>query len=235
MIAENKFKNKIYEKTNKNNSTIFENDEEELIKIQNYIYNVFNDTKIDSDKIYYPSNNPKISVVISVYNGEGYLKKALLSIQNQDFKDIEIIIIDDCSVDNSVILIKNLMISEPRIVLYQNDINKGMLYTKSKGILLAKGKYILLLDEDDIYVQRDAFSTLFKEAEENNLDILNFREIVSKPKLKKINYKKKKTDSSIIFQPELGEKMFKHTPNGQIRKYGGTLPTYFIKRNNINY
>jgi glycosyltransferase involved in cell wall biosynthesis len=51
--------------------------------------------------------NPKISIIISVYNGEGYLKTAVRSIQNQDFKDIEIIIIDDFSTDNSVKIILN--------------------------------------------------------------------------------------------------------------------------------
>ena len=63
-------------------------------------------TKIINYKLYQPShiyekvNNPKISVVITVYNGEGYLRRTLFSIQNQDFKDIEIIMIDDCSKDN---------------------------------------------------------------------------------------------------------------------------------------
>ena len=79
---------------------------------------VFNGTKIDKDKIYYPSINPKISIIISVYNGEAFLRTALLSIQNQIFKDIEIIMIDDGSEDNSVNLIKELMKTEPRIILY---------------------------------------------------------------------------------------------------------------------
>lgn len=77
---------------------------------------VFNRTKIDNNT-FYPSQNPKISIIISVYNGEAYLRTALLSIQNQDFQDIEIIMIDDGSQNNSVHLIKDLMENEPRIVL----------------------------------------------------------------------------------------------------------------------
>ena len=69
------------------------------------------------NKKYFTSNYPKISIVISVYNGEGYLKTSLLSIQNQDLKDIDIVMVDDCSLDNSVNLIKELMKTEPRIVL----------------------------------------------------------------------------------------------------------------------
>ena len=76
--------------------------DEEYKDIDNYINLLLNHTKIDKDKIYYPSQNPKISIIISVYNGEGYLNTTLLSIQNQDLKDIEIILVDDGSKDNSV-------------------------------------------------------------------------------------------------------------------------------------
>lgn len=64
--------------------------------------------------------------------------------------------VDDCSKDDSVNLIKK-MVNDPRIKLYQNEENKGALYTKTKGVLHAKGKYVMTLDEDDIYGQRDAF------------------------------------------------------------------------------
>ena len=83
----------------------------ELTDLQIYVDNVLNYVFIDKNKKFYPSENPKISVVISVYNGESFLKSAILSIQNQDFKDIEIVIVDDCSKDNSIKLIKNLMIN----------------------------------------------------------------------------------------------------------------------------
>ena len=148
-----------------NNNSIEKNSLEERKYIQNYMDLVFNGTKIDKDKIYYPSINPKISIIISVYNGEAFLRTALLSIQNQVFKDIEIIMIDDGSEDNSVNLIKELMKTEPRIVLLENGKNKGILYTKTQAILHAKGKYVMTMDEDDIYVQRDAFSLLMKQKE----------------------------------------------------------------------
>jgi glycosyltransferase involved in cell wall biosynthesis len=77
--------------------------------------------------------------------------------------------VDDCSKDNSVNLIKELMIKDPRIILFQNKENKGMLYTKTRGVLLAKGKYVLILDMDDIYTQRDAFSTLYIQIFKNNI------------------------------------------------------------------
>jgi cellulose synthase/poly-beta-1,6-N-acetylglucosamine synthase-like glycosyltransferase len=133
---------------------------DEIKDMQDYIYMAMNGSLYNPNEVYKKSENPKISIVITVYNGEEFLKTALLSIQNQDFKDIEIIMIDDCSKDNSVRLIKELMIKDPRIILYQNKENRGALYTKTRGVLHAKGKYVMILDMDDLYTQRDAFSTL---------------------------------------------------------------------------
>ena len=211
------------------NKSIERDYSEEIVEIQNYMDLVLNGTVLDKDKIYYPSKNPKISIVISVYNGEAYLKTAVLSIQNQDFKDIEIVMIDDGSKDNSVNLIKELMKIEPRIVLYENGENKGALYTKSRGVLLSKGKYIIVMDEDDLIVQRDAFTSLYVETEKNNLDILGYTfkftgRIYNKPrqifpqKLKQINY-----------QPELSNIMYTMHPNGHVEQFGGNLVNHFIR------
>jgi cellulose synthase/poly-beta-1,6-N-acetylglucosamine synthase-like glycosyltransferase len=79
---------------------------EEFKDIQEYINMIFNGTLYNPNEVFKKSENPKITIVISVYNGEAYLETALLSIQNQDFKDIEIIMVDDCSKDDSVNLIK---------------------------------------------------------------------------------------------------------------------------------
>ena len=195
------------------NTSIEKDKNKEINEAQDYMNLVLNHTKIDKNKIYYTSKNPKISIVITLYNGEAFLNTALLSIQNQDLKDIEIVMIDDCSKDNSVNLIKELMKTEPRIVLYQNKENKGMLYTKSKGILLSKGKYIMVMDVDDIYVQRDAFRTLYVEAEKNNLDILGFVFTSSKRTItrKRSTFRDSKR---IIYQPELSNLTYSYDSEG---------------------
>ena len=71
------------------------------------------------------------------------------------------------------------MKEDPRIVFLQNKENKGILYTKTKGILHARGKYVMTLDEDDLYASNDAFSTLYNEAEKYNLDIVGFGSIIN--------------------------------------------------------
>ncbi len=213
------------------NNLVVRNLYKELTDLQLYVDNVLNGILIDKNIKFYASKEPKISIVISVYNGEAFLKTALLSIQNQDFKDIEIVIVDDCSKDNSIHLINNMMINDPRIVLFKNKENRGALYTKTKGILSAKGKYIMILDEDDIFVQRDAFSILYNEAENNNLDLLEFSILISKSKINIIKANITETISPIIFQPELGEKLFRHTSNGEIKQVGGNIVNYFVKKN----
>ena len=191
---------------------------------------VLNGTIIDKGKIYYPSKNPKISIVIPVYNGESFLNTTILSIQNQDFKDIEIIIVDDGSKDNSVILIKEIMKREPRIFLYENGENKGAFYTKVKGILISKGKYIMILDEDDIYIQRDAFRFLYNEAEKNNVDILLFSAKHSGaiiPKDRGSNRRNKK----FFYQPQLSNFMYNFDSKGRVKRNGGLLVNIITRSN----
>ena len=118
-------------------------------------------TSINQNNIFYKSTNPKISIVLGTFNAEFCLKNALLSIQNQDFDDIEIVIVDDYSKDNTIKLIKEFMEKDKRIKFYQNKENKGTLYTKTKGILHSRGKYVMILDQDDMYTQKDVFSTLY--------------------------------------------------------------------------
>ena len=145
------------------------------------------------------------------------LKTALLSVQNQDFTEIEIIIIDDYSEDGSVKLIKELMSEDPRIVFLQNDKNRGALYTKLKGILNAKGKYAMLLDVDDLYAVEFAFSFLYEEIESKDLDILGFSSIEGG--LNNNNEFHKHSlhnyfETPIIIQPELSKRSYIKDKNG---------------------
>ena len=218
----NKFKIKLYFhlKNSENNK--------ELKKIENNLDKIINYRIYESQHFYEKVDNPKISIVISVYNGEGYLRRTLYSIQNQDFKEIEIVMIDDCSKDNSVKLIKKLMNKDKRIKLYQNEFNRGALYTKANGILKATGKYIMLLDEDDIYVQEDAFSTIYNEAEKYDLDILSFGLLIKFVESGEEKYYKI-LDTPIIFQPEISRNMYNITEKKEVIRTGGLLMNYIFK------
>ena len=119
---------------------------------------------------------PKITAIIPIYKGGKYLYYSLRSIQNQKMKEIEIILIDDCSPDDSVEIIEEYMKEDPRIRLIKNKKNRNILYSKSLGALNAKGKYILELDQDDMFISDYAFETLYNLAEKKDLDLLQFRD-----------------------------------------------------------
>ena len=141
--------------------------------------------------------NPILSIIIPIYNGEKNILNGLLSIGTQKLKNIEIIYIDDHSIDNSINLIKEVQKIDKRIVLYENKINKGILYTRCFGINKAKGKYIISMDQDDLYINKYLFNILLNIAEEKKLDILNFEYVILNNKkfyfqkrFKKPNYNK---------------------------------------------
>ena len=109
--------------------------------------------------------NQKISVIIPVYSASATIKKAVRSIQNQSLKDIEIILFDDASPDNSYSIMKELQEEDPRIKLYKNEKNRGVFYTRLTASKLAKGKYIMYLDNDDMFSRNDIFTIVFNEIE----------------------------------------------------------------------
>ena len=89
------------------------------------------------------NEDPEISVIITVYNQANQFYAALRSVQNQSLKNIEIIIIDDCSLDNTTKVIKKYMAEDKRIIYLKHDNNDGKIKSRSDGIRIAKGKYII--------------------------------------------------------------------------------------------
>ncbi len=91
---------------------------------------------------------PKVTVLMPVYNGEKYLRKAIESILNQTFKDFEFLIINDGSTDRTKEII--LSYRDQRIVYLENEENIGLTKSLNKGLKIAKGEYIARMDGDDV-------------------------------------------------------------------------------------
>ena len=100
---------------------------------------------------FYIISAPMVSVVLPVYNGtkNNYLHRSIPSILNQTFKDLELILIDDGSSDNSWEVLKAYAALDSRIKLLKNDRNRGISYSRNRGNDLARGKYIMPMDQDD--------------------------------------------------------------------------------------
>lgn len=118
----------------------------------------------------------KISLVIPVYNGEKYIEKCLKSILGQTYKNIEVIIINDGSEDNSEIICKQMQEKDNRIIIFSQK-NSGTSIARKKGILNASGDYIMFSDQDDYYNNHKAFEEIVKkilEYPEGKVSVLQY-------------------------------------------------------------
>lgn len=99
---------------------------------------------------------PKISVVLTSYNHAKYIGKAIDSVLMQDFEDFELVIVDDCSIDNSEEIVQKF--SDSRIRFIKNEKNLGMVRTVNKGIETARGEYIAHFNSDDLFYSKSKLS-----------------------------------------------------------------------------
>ena len=152
--------------------------------------------------------NPKISIVIPVFNNEKYLNRLIRSIQKQKIKEIEIIFVDDASTDNSYQIIKNYKNKDNRIKIIKNIQNKGSLYTYVRCILEAKANYTMILDADDMLLSN--LKELYEISVKNNKDINDFGYIYGNID----NFIEIKMGNRELNQPYIGEMIFSNRYHG---------------------
>lgn len=114
---------------------------------------------------------PEVSVIVPVYNVEKYLGKCLNSLVNQTLENIEIIIVNDGTKDNSEEIIKKFIEKYPQKIVYLKKENGGLSDARNYGIPYAKGEYIAFLDSDD-YVEKDMYKEMYKLAKKENSDMV---------------------------------------------------------------
>ena len=115
---------------------------------------------------------PKISVIVPIYNVEKYLEKCLDSLVNQTLKDIEIILVNDGSTDNSGQIAKEYVSKYKEKIVYLEKQNGGLSDARNYGLEYAKGDYISFVDSDD-YISKNLYSQLAKYMEED-YDMVKF-------------------------------------------------------------
>lgn len=115
-------------------------------------------------------NMPLVSIIICVYNGEKYLGRCLQSAVEQSYKNIEIIIVNDGSVDNTLSIIEEYVKLDSRIIAI-NKVNEGTSEARKTGVDRAQGKYIQYLDCDDT-LMGNAIECLVKRAEDTQADVV---------------------------------------------------------------
>lgn len=199
--------------------------ENEISKIKNFWKINTNNELIDKTYIKESKkkDNPDISVIITVYNQENCLFKALRSAQNQSIKNIEIIVVDDCSDDNSLSILSKYQKEDDRIIILKHIHNYGTIKSRSDAIKLAKGKYITIIDGDDGLATNDILFNCFSIAKIADLDVVEFYNAnFVKKKYKNIGKNLLPIDNlnhRIIYQPELKYKFIKKTDKDELWYY----------------
>ncbi len=112
----------------------------------------------------------EVSIIIPVYNAKKFIKECLVNCMNQTFEDIEIIVVDDKSTDNTVEIIKSVMKEDSRIKLIELDKNYRQGYARNIAIEQAQSDYIMFLDVDDAYTN-DCVEQLYKKISEDDADM----------------------------------------------------------------
>ena len=107
---------------------------------------------------------PRVSICIPSYNCGAFIGKTIQSVLNQTYQDFEIIVVDDCSTDNSEEVIKSF--KDPRIRFFRNEKNLGMVPNTNKAVRLARGEFVDILHPDDYYAPK-MIETALKAFSEN--------------------------------------------------------------------
>ncbi|QGP76218.1 glycosyltransferase family 2 protein [Tetragenococcus halophilus] len=199
-----------------------------------------------------------VSVIIPTYNAKNSIKKAIDSVLQQTYQDFEIIIVDDCSKDNTYELLKMIAKIDSRISVYQNKHNSKSAFTRNRAIELSQGQYIMQLDDDD-YCDKNRMEKQVRFLEKNrsydfvgsnallfdDKGVYGSMEMVEKPD----KYDLKKTSAfinpSVMFRKSSLEKIdgyrvSKETVRAQdydlyLRMYVADMKGYNIQENLVYY
>ena len=124
------------------------------------------------------SENPKISVIIPMYNEEKNASTIILSVQNQTLQDIEIVCVNDNSNDKTLEILESLQKVDPRITIITNATNRGVIYNRIFGALHSRGEYVTFIDADDAICNFEIFQRAYDNATKDygeKLDIVHYQ------------------------------------------------------------
>ena len=117
----------------------------------------------------------KVSIIVPIYNAEQYLNRCLVSLFEQTLSSLEYIFVDDCSSDNSVVILKDTISQYPQresfVKIVELSDNRGAAVARSEGLRYASGDFIAYCDSDD-WVERDMYELLLQKAEQDNAEIV---------------------------------------------------------------
>ncbi|WP_425392925.1 glycosyltransferase family 2 protein [Ekhidna sp.] len=148
-----------------------------------------------------------VSVCVPIYNGEKYLRESLDSIVNQTYEDLEILIVDDCSTDNSISIVKEYQKSDSRVKIIQNEINQGLVGNWNRCISEFSGEYMKLHFQDDM-MELDTIEKMVMLAKGSGVDLVltdreyKFEHDIKKFYLDELPRLSDHFNESVVIEPE---------------------------------
>lgn len=161
----------------------------------------------------------KVSIIIPIYNAEKYLSRCIDSILNNDYKNIEIILMNDGSTDNSKFICEYYCEKYNKFIRLYNNKNQGVAITRNKGLKYASGEYVMFIDNDD-WIDSNYISTYVKELKDSNYDAIYGG-------YKRVNSEKKILDE-VILSPDIEFSKYK-----VVAPWAKIYKVSFLKDNNI--
>lgn len=160
-----------------------------------------------------------ISVIMPIYNASSYIEKALLSILNQSFDDVEYVLVNDCSTDNTMELVYKIIegFKEKNIKVFNNPMNMGLGYTRKFGLLQATGTYVLQIDSDD-WIELDTCSVMYEMAQTHDADIVVSNYFENYPNCQREVFQNDMNVSNIDFRAILDGRLHGSVSNKLIKR-----------------
>ena len=177
------------------NQKLYENIIPNITKDKTYVYSfkdyitLCNEGRLISSEKFEYSKEPLISIIIPSYNKENQILKSIRSIQNQSLKNIEIIIVDDHSLDNSKDIFKNLLETDPRIRVFRHLKNMGIWRSRLDGFLYSRANYIIHFDMGDQYIDNFVLEHSYNIISKYKLDSIKFSSYTYNNKSEPLYYK----------------------------------------------
>ena len=162
--------------------------------------------------------NKKVSIVIPIYNAEKFINRAIKSVLNQTYKNIEILLMDDGSKDKSLKIINKYAQKYPDVIHVYSHENHGVGYTRNRALNLLSGEYICFLDADD-YLDKDYIETLINNIKNNDIIVSGFKQV--------------NQDGKLLFNQKLNRSFW--GPFKQLACTGKLYKTSFLLKNNIQF
>lgn len=176
---------------------------------------------------------PFFSIIIPVYNVDKYLEDCLNSILEQNYTNYEIICIDDASTDNSINILKKYSEKYQCIQVMYNEFNKGLSYSRNRGIDVAKGQYIWFVDSDDM-ISNNALSILYNILKKYSVDILyiGYKKIVDN---KEYSITSNELKTNTVMSGLEMFVQFHKVSNWKIMACGQLIKRGFINKNRLKF